>query len=241
MPLKLERPNYRLSPRGGIWYIDWTDPDTGKPRRVSTRQSQLLDAEVWRDQWLAGREQPEPPSQPRIGEILDAYVEARHPHIESTATLEISVAAIKHLVGNLEPNMLAAGLFTDRRRHQRIPTAKSRNSKRPGRVRQKIISDGTIRREGGVLRAALAWAVKEKWINPPAPHVELPPVPPPRERWLMREEVAKLIEACATPHVRLFVMLAYYTAARRGAILELTWDRVHFERRRIDYERPGRR
>jgi len=42
-------------------------------------------------------------------------------------------------------------------------------------------------------------------------------------------------------HLRLFVILAYHTAARRGAILELTWDRVDLDHRRIAYQKPGRR
>jgi integrase len=36
------------------------------------------------------------------------------------------------------------------------------------------------------------------------------------------------------------VVLAYHTAARTGAILDLTWDRVDFDRRIINYRRPGR-
>ncbi|TAK82106.1 MAG: site-specific integrase, partial [Aquabacterium sp.] len=59
------------------------------------------------------------------------------------------------------------------------------------------------------------------------------------ERWLTREEVDALIAASA-PHIRRFVILAYHTAARAGAILDLTWDRVDLEHRRIDYRRPGR-
>ncbi|MGH7061608.1 MAG: site-specific integrase, partial [Stellaceae bacterium] len=40
--------------------------------------------------------------------------------------------------------------------------------------------------------------------------------------------------------VRLFIVLAFHTAARMGAILDLTWDRVDLARRRIAYSRPGR-
>jgi integrase len=32
-----------------------------------------------------------------------------------------------------------------------------------------------------------------------------------------------------TPHVRLYIVLVYHTAARHGAILDLTWDRADFD------------
>ncbi|MBY0422167.1 MAG: site-specific integrase [Parvularculaceae bacterium] len=80
--------------------------------------------------------------------------------------------------------------------------------------------DATIRNELSILKAAL------NWRDPKGPHVvELPPAGPPRERFLSREEVARLLEAAApTPHVALFVQIAIATGARRGAILEMTWS-----------------
>jgi integrase len=102
------------------------------------------------------------------------------------------------------------------------------------------VSDGTIRHEVTVLRAALNWAVREKWISE-APYVEMPPEQPPRDRWLTRDEVSRLLAGCESAHMTLFIILAYHTAARHGAILELTWDRVDLERRLIQYQRPGKR
>lgn len=51
----------------------------------------------------------------------------------------------------------------------------------------------------------------------------------PRERYITREELQTLLDACALPHVKLFVTLAWATAGRHGAILELTWSRVNIE------------
>lgn len=138
--------------------------------------------------------------------------------------LDWGAKVVRRLVGNLEPNMLMPGMYTELRAKEGV-------------------ADGTIRREIAVLRAALNWSAKQQppWIAR-APFIEAPPAPPPRSRWLTREEVARLMRACErTPHLYLFVMLAYYTAARSGAILDLAWDRVDFEARRIEYDRPGRR
>jgi integrase len=133
----------------------------------------------------------------------------------------LSAKAVRRHVGNLEPHMLARRTYLERRQAEGV-------------------APGTIRRDISVLRAALAWAVRERWIAS-APYVEMPQRPPPRDRWLTRGEVDRLISACASPHLRLFTILAYHTAARRGAILELTWDRVDLDHRRIAYQKPGRR
>ncbi|WP_419730733.1 site-specific integrase [Lichenicola sp.] len=57
---------------------------------------------------------------------------------------------------------------------------------------------------------------------------------------MTRPEAARLIDGCEAPHIRLFVLLALQTAARAAAILELTWERVDLEQRRIDFRLPGR-
>jgi integrase len=227
---KLDKPNYRLRDRGGVWYIDWTDESSGRSRSISTRQTECAKAEIWRDQWIAGRAQPLPPSQPTVAAILDAYVTARLPHVESKETLRLCAKTITRLIGNLEPRMLVRGTYLERR--ARIVG--------PLNGRSIPVSPGTLRREITVLRAALSWAFREKWIAE-KPYVEMPPKPPPRERWLTRDEIDRLVSGGASYHIRLFVILAYHTAARSGAILDLTWDRVDFDRRIIVYDRPGRR
>jgi integrase len=78
------------------------------------------------------------------------------------------------------------------------------------------------------LRAALTWHDKHH-----AAMVELPSKPPPRSDSLTREQYQHLLTTAAMPHVRLFIVLALATAGRMTAILELTWDRVDFERGQI--------
>lgn len=91
--------------------------------------------------------------------------------------------------------------------------------------RKEGVGNETIRKEIGIVRTAL------RWNNPACPAVfELPPAPPPRERYLTRDEYRRLLDACKPPHLRLFIMLALATAGRKSAILELTWDRVDFEK-----------
>ena len=89
------------------------------------------------------------------------------------------------------------------------------------------------------LRAALKWAQHEKWITE-VPYVEVPAQPPPRDRWLTRHEADRLIDAAIVPHVRLFLSICLWTAARPGAVLDMTWDRIDFPANRIDLgAQPG--
>jgi len=86
--------------------------------------------------------------------------------------------------------------------------------------------DGTIGKEISLLRSALHWHDRAT----PA-QIEAPTRPPPRDRYLTRNEYARLRKAAkATPHIYLFVVLGLGTAGRKQAILDLTWDRVDLDR-----------
>ncbi|MGH6689752.1 MAG: tyrosine-type recombinase/integrase [Gammaproteobacteria bacterium] len=91
--------------------------------------------------------------------------------------------------------------------------------------RTRKVGDGTIGKELGTLRAGLRWADPRT-----SAVIELPSLPPPRERYLTREEARRLIANADAPHVKLFVVLALTTAGRKEAVLELAWDRVDFDR-----------
>ncbi|NOX39618.1 MAG: site-specific integrase [Alphaproteobacteria bacterium] len=88
------------------------------------------------------------------------------------------------------------------------------------------ISDGTIRRELNVLQAAINYCHREGYLLTPAT-VTLPPKPSPRDRWLTRDEAAKLIWAAyrspTAKHVARFILIALYTGTRKDAILKLSF------------------
>lgn len=104
-------------------------------------------------------------------------------------------------------------------------------------------SPGTVRRELGVLRAAINHAHKNGRITR-AVLVELPERPPARDRWLTRREAARLLRSSRTPQARLymplFILIGLYTGRRSEAILSLRWPQVDLEAGRIDFETPGR-
>src|SRR6056297_1192976 len=96
---------------------------------------------------------------------------------------------------------------------------------------------GTVWTELGHLRSALKFAMKNGLIER-APFIELPPKPDSDIRPLSGEEMHALIDGAITPHVRLAIILLVSTGARAGAVLDLTWDRIDFERGVIDLRLP---
>ncbi|AWN36519.1 tyrosine-type recombinase/integrase [Methylobacterium radiodurans] len=97
--------------------------------------------------------------------------------------------------------------------------------------------DGTILTELNRVRTVLNWAHKRRLIRV-SPHIERPSAPKSKTEHLTRDQVRALLKACSMPHLQLFVYLAYATAGRAGAILDLTWDRIDFARGKIDLENP---
>jgi integrase len=95
--------------------------------------------------------------------------------------------------------------------------------------------NGTIIKELTTLRAAIRHHDK----NCGADFV-FPPSPPPKDRFLTKDEYKRLLAACKYAHVKLFVALALTTAGRKEAILDLTWDRVDFATGNINLGRGTR-
>lgn len=97
--------------------------------------------------------------------------------------------------------------------------------------------DGTIHTELGHLRIVLRWAQKMRLIDL-APHIERPSAPPPKDGYLTREEVARMLAGKLAPHTRVAIHLLIGTGCRIGAALDLTWDRVDFDRGVVNLRNP---
>lgn len=210
-----ERPSFSLAERAGRFVIEfWWQ---GRSRRVSTGTADPAAARRALAAFEAGWGKQEAPESPTIGAILAGYEadRCRPGGVASPVPLKAAVAALRAALEHLEPDLL---------------TKEACRAYAAGRG----VAPGTVRRELGVLHAALVWAKAERWITE-VPSLERPPAPPHRDRWLRREEARRLVEACIEAHVRLFVLLALHTAARSGAILDLEWSRVDLERQIIDF------
>lgn len=104
-------------------------------------------------------------------------------------------------------------------------------------IRQHV--PASLREELAELKTALRIAKKRGLVDH-IPDLELPPKRPPRQLLLTRQEAQALLDAADQPYLRHYLLIAMTTGARRGAIMDLTWDRVDFVRGRIDFRDPTR-
>lgn len=97
-------------------------------------------------------------------------------------------------------------------------------------------SQDTIRTEMGVIRRAINWAVREKKIShDEKTHIIVPKAGPARDEWLTRDQFRTFLAGAKSPHVKLFIIVAMTSAARKQAILQLPWSNVKFNMRQIDF------
>ncbi len=87
---------------------------------------------------------------------------------------------------------------------------------------------GSVHTKLGHLRSAMTFAERSKIIEA-VPYIERPSKPTPKERYLTKDEVQKLIDHAEAPHIALAIHLLFATAGRVGAVLGLTWERVNME------------
>lgn len=201
----------------GVWYVLY---GPRLKRQLSLKTKDEREAEIGLARFLAVADEPDVKI-PAVGRILAGYRDEHGPEVRSPDAIKFAVAALDRHLGTLLPA------------HLTPTTIKGYARKREAEG----VSAGTILRETGTLRAALSWAVDHGWISAALKPSIPEPVKKPRsrERWLSKDEARRLIAACESPHIRLFVSVGLMTAARTSAILEAKWEQVDFARRLLDY------
>ena len=150
---------------------------------------------------------PSDPAQALVTDILADYITERGPKVVGQETM---ARAVETLARTWE-GRTAAGF-------------------RPSRpyVKRRDRAVGTVRRELGVLQAAINFLTSA--ASSPAPWLWSFQCPPPKERWLTRDEAARLIRASrkdrkARLYMPLFILIGIYTGRRKEAILSLAGRR----------------
>lgn len=179
----------------------------GKTERFSLRTANLQEAQRRLRDHLAR------PTGETVGELVASYLDDKDETAIRAVDLRGAWKQAEATFGHLRPDQITRELCREYR-DKRYAAGRKPN---------------TVRKELEVVRAALNFHKKGA-----AAVFELPSPPPPKERYLSRDEARALLRAARPfPHIRAFIALSLATAARQSALLELTWDRVDFERRRI--------
>jgi integrase len=232
------------------YYIYWIDELSGRHKRRSCGTSDRSEAEKELGKFLLERVVEEtnttpilPPDKYLIATALRWYAQERGPELASGEFLGRAIESLlkffgpKSVVSHVTPEVCR------RYARERVRTRRSYVTKDGKRKFNDIntvpLSTGTSRRELGILSAAIGHAVKNGRLTS-APKVYLPKAPPNKTRYLTREEIELLLKNCVEPHVKLFVLLALNTGARKGALLELTWAQIDFTAKIINLNQEGR-
>lgn len=208
--------------RGGFALV-WWEPDTApgvKPgarkrhrRTLDSENRQSAEAEA-RKLWESADDSPW-----TVARIMIAYLDSIKAK-PSHARRKDAWKAMKTFWENVDPMMIDEQMARDYRA--------SRN-----------VADSTARYELLQLSTALGWATDNGPKLERKPRVWLPATPERTKRHLTHGEFRRFFAAVKAEHARLYVQLGLYTLARPGAILELTWDRVDFMRRQINFAPAG--
>ena len=227
MPRRNSGARLRFLEKRGCFYIVWTD--SGRSRERSTGTSDSEQAQQTLAEFIQTHQRPSGPRDPSqifITDILADYASEHGPETNSPWRI---AAAVKNLVEFWQGRYATDVTRETCRRYERVR----------GR------SAGTVRRELGVLRAAINHAHREGRITRTIT-VWLPEKPDARERWLTKAEAHALYRsALREPRVRLhlplFIVLGLYTGQRKEAILSLRWAQVDLNAGLINFNPPGAR
>lgn len=201
----------------GKWAIVFPDPTTGKRSRkaLSAPDRQGAEAEA-RQRWRLGDSSPW-----TVGRIVPAYIDERERHgIATTSRQRDAWKAMKPYWEGVSPQLIDDAM-----------------AQAYGKRRK--VSVSTMRYELNLLAIALRWAKRQKLIEE-APAIWRPAPPEHKERFLSRADFRRFLSEVKAPHAVLYMKLGIATCARPGSLLDLTWDRVDFDRGLIDLNPRGR-
>jgi integrase len=225
MPRRNQGPRLRWLDKRQCFYITWTE--NGRSRERSTGTPDRKRAEIVLGEFLHARGRKDGPSDPSemlVTDVLAYYAIGRGPMVTAP---EAMARGIEVLTGFWEGRVVSDVRPETCRRY----------------CEKRARSAATMRRELAVLQAAINYAQRNGKLTRSVA-VALPENPPSRDRWLTRQEAARLVRASRTEQARLymplFILLGLYTGRRKQAILSLRWPQVDLEARVIDFESPGR-
>lgn len=236
----------------GVYEIRWTE--NGRSKRKSTGQADRRAAQrVYAEFLLAVSGEDVSAGGILVARVIDAYLKDKA-DVAAKATQRNDFGHLKAHFGDLVVSEIdeddVRG-FIAARGQGLVTFTDEQGLVRGGRIAQ----PKTVRRELGMLSTAIGYCIANKKFRGPdggallkpahKPIINLPAAPPPRDRWLSRDEAAAFLAACqqdpAAPLTReyRYIAMMLYTASRKGAVERLTWDRIDLAQGLIQFRAPG--
>lgn len=175
----------------------------GKTKRIALRTKDFGEAKRALADWLRK------PAGETVGELVEAYLTDKDKTAIRAIDLRYAWKMAREDFEHLRPDQIT----------REVCRAYARKRRALGR------KPATVRKELETVRAAINFHKVQGAV------FELPRQPPPKERFLTKDEARKLVKAARRfPHIRAYIVLSLATGARQSALLDLTWSRVDFER-----------
>lgn len=230
MPRPAKPPRLYLNPKERVWVIR----DGTVTKRTGCGEDDRPGAEKALAEYIGSKFKPvareSDPAQIDVAEALTAYGRERAPNVSDPARIGYAIDALTRWWGGKTLAQVRGGTCR--------AYAEARG-----------VSPGTIRRELGVLSAAINHWHGEHGPLVSVPVVTLPPPPPIVERWLTRSEAARLLAGALgwyeaswcdietrlehrrwrrsmneiNRHAARFILLGLYTGTRHKALLDCQW------------------
>lgn len=208
MPRRAKGPRLYLDPRRKQFVIR----DGTRFVRTGCSERNGDQAEKFLARYIANKHKPEPSGAPLIADVLAVYGNEVAPGMRSARNIAYNISNLLKWWGEM-----TAAQITMR-------TCKEYAAVRPS---QAAVADLKT------LKAATDYWHKSEYgpLNF-QPVFWRPSANPPKDRWLTRQEAARLLKAAKPyPYLQRFILLGIYTGTRPGNLLSLTRDQVDLPHR----------
>lgn len=213
--------------RNKVWHVRYKAP-SGQKTTVSTGCTEKAEARVWAAEFL--RELDSPTKIVLVADLLDAWERKKMEEGGDVVKIQSNLRRLRAAFGACSPFDIQDTL----------------DAYVEGRLKE--VSERSIGRELGDLRAALNWGAHPKSGRDKKPLLTEPPAKiwfdnkvTKRTRVASEEELKKLSEAMKGEEfwVKMAFYLAISTAQRKQAVLDLTVDRVRWDVGHMDFKNPN--
>lgn len=205
------------------WYIR----DTGRPDR-STGCERREDAEKVLAAYIATKGRDGAANEPgsvTVGEVLAVYAEEYAPTVADPARIGYAIEALLPFWSALKVSHVKGETCRRYAKTRRKVTKRDPDTNEA--LEWSAVSPATVRRELGTLQATLNYGHREGYLTS-APVVTLPEKSDAKDRWLTRDEAARLLWAAyrghKAGHLARFILIGLYTGTRKDAITRMAFS-----------------